>query len=255
MKSVKEVSQLSGVSVRTLHYYDEIDLLKPSVVAENGYRYYNRDAVVRLQEILLYRELDFPLKKIKEIVGQPGYDKVQALRDQIKLLELKKSRLEAVIAHAKALQMEEEEMSFEAFDQKAVKAFQEEAQARWDQTEAYEKTEAILQSNPEITGIICGNDTMACGAVQACLDAGRNDIKIIGLDGSDEANAYIKSGDMVGTALQQIALITEMAVEQADAYLNGTAPEEEKQLVPCVAITADNTDCLNAFVYTEPEAK
>ena len=92
MKSVKEVSQLSGVSVRTLHYYDEIDLLKPSVVAENGYRYYNRDAVVRLQEILLYRELDFPLKKIKEIVGQPGYDKVQALRDQIKLLELKKSR-------------------------------------------------------------------------------------------------------------------------------------------------------------------
>ena len=127
--------------------------------------------------------------------------------------------------------------------------------ANWDQTEAYEKTEAILQSNPEITGIICGNDTMACGAVQACLDAGRNDIKIIGLDGSDEANAYIKSGDMVGTALQQIALITEMAVEQADAYLNGTAPEEEKQLVPCVAITADNTDCLNAFVYTEPEAK
>ena len=53
----------------------------------------------------------------------------------------------------------------------------------------------------------------------------------------------------------EIALITEMAVEQADAYLNGTAPEEEKQLVPCVAITADNTDCLNAFVYTEPEAK
>lgn len=138
MKSVKEVSQLSGVSVRTLHYYDEIDLLKPSVVAENGYRYYNRDAVVRLQEILLYRELDFPLKKIKEIVGQPGYDKVQALRDQIKLLELKKSRLEAVIAHAKALQMEEEEMSFEAFDQKAVKVFQEEAQARWGQTEAYQ---------------------------------------------------------------------------------------------------------------------
>ena len=76
MKSVKEVSQLSGVSVRTLHYYDEIDLLKPSVVAENGYRYYNRDAVVRLQEILLYRELDFPLKKINEIVGQAGYDKV-----------------------------------------------------------------------------------------------------------------------------------------------------------------------------------
>ena len=152
MKSVKEVSQLSGVSVRTLHYYDEIDLLKPSVVAENGYRYYNRDAVVRLQEILLYRELDFPLKKIKEIVGQAGYDKVQALKDQIKLLELKKSRLEAVISHAKALQMEEEEMSFEAFDQKAVEAFQQEAQARWGQAEAYQAFAAKgEEAFPEVT--------------------------------------------------------------------------------------------------------
>ena len=121
--------------------------------------------------------------------------------------------------------------------------------ANWDQTEAYEKTEAILQANPEITGIICGNDTMACGATQACLDAGRDDIKIIGLDGSDEAAAYIKSGNMVGTALQQIARITEMAVEQADAYLKGTAPESEKQLVDCVAITADNVDNLSAFVF------
>lgn len=123
--------------------------------------------------------------------------------------------------------------------------------ANWDQTEAYEKTEAILQANPEITGIICGNDTMACGATQACADAGRDDIKIIGLDGSDEAAAYIKDGKMVGTALQQIAKITEMAVQQADAYLNGTAPETEKQLVECVAITAENVDNLSAFVYTE----
>ena len=123
--------------------------------------------------------------------------------------------------------------------------------ANWDQTEAYEKTEAILQSNPEITGIICGNDTMACGAVQACIDAGRDDIKIIGVDGSDEAAAYIKEGKMVGTALQQIALITQTAVEQADAYLNGTSPESEKQLIPCIAITAENVDNLSAFVYTE----
>ena len=123
--------------------------------------------------------------------------------------------------------------------------------ANWDQTEAYEKTEAILQANPEITGIICGNDTMACGATQACIDAGRDDIKIIGLDGSDEAAAYIKDGKMVGTALQQIAKITEMAVEQADAYLKGEAPAEEKQLVECIAITADNVDNLSAFVYTE----
>ena len=123
--------------------------------------------------------------------------------------------------------------------------------ASWSQTEGYSKTEAILQANPDIKGIICGNDTMACGAAQACIDAGRTDIKIIGLDGSDDAAAYIKSGNLVGTALQQIAGITELAVEQADAYIkDGTKPESEKQLVPCVAITAENVEFLNAFVYT-----
>jgi erythritol transport system substrate-binding protein len=123
--------------------------------------------------------------------------------------------------------------------------------ANWDQTQGYEKTEAILQEHPEITGIICGNDTMACGATQACIDAGREDIKIIGLDGSDEAAAYIRDGKMVGTALQQIAAITELAIEEADAYIkNGTLPEQEKQLVPCVAITAENVDKLSAFVYS-----
>jgi ABC-type sugar transport system, periplasmic component len=124
--------------------------------------------------------------------------------------------------------------------------------ANWDQTEAYEKTEAILQSNPEITGIICGNDTMACGAAAACKDASRTDIKIIGVDGSDDAAALIKSGEMVGTALQQCAKISEMAVEQADDYLkNGTTGLDEKQLVDCIAITKDNVDKLSSFVYTE----
>ena len=123
--------------------------------------------------------------------------------------------------------------------------------ASWSQTEGYSKTEAILQAHPEITGIICGNDTMACGAAQACIDAGRDDIKIIGLDGSDDAAEYIKKGQLVGTALQQIAGITELAVEQADAYVtDGTKPETEKQLVPCVAITAENVEFLSAFVYT-----
>jgi erythritol transport system substrate-binding protein len=74
---------------------------------------------------------------------------------------------------------------------------------------------------------------------------------IIGVDGSDDAAALIKEGRMVGTALQQIAYITQLAVQQGDAYLNGTAPEEEKQLVPCIAITSDNVDNLSSFVYTE----
>ena len=127
--------------------------------------------------------------------------------------------------------------------------------ASWDQTVGYEKTEAILQAHPDITGIICGNDTMACGAAAACADAGRTDIKIIGVDGSDDAAALIKSGQMVGTALQQCALIAQMAVEQGHYYINNNGATldgvAEKQLVPCVAITAENVDKLSAFVYSE----
>lgn len=124
--------------------------------------------------------------------------------------------------------------------------------ANWEQTQGYEKTETILQSNPEITGIICGNDTMAVGAAEACAAAGRSDIKIIGVDGSDEAAALIKEGKMTGTALQQCALIAEMAVIQADQYLKeGTTGLPEKQLVDCVAITAENVDNLKTFVYSE----
>ncbi|HIW20952.1 MAG TPA: D-ribose ABC transporter substrate-binding protein [Candidatus Dorea intestinavium] len=124
--------------------------------------------------------------------------------------------------------------------------------ANWEQTEAYEKMETIIQSNPEIKGVICGNDTMAVGA-QAALEAhGMTDVKIIGVDGSDEAADLIRAGKMTGTALQQCALIAEMAVEQADQYLKkGSTGLEEKQLVDCVAITKDNVDKLKTFVYSE----
>ena len=91
MKTVKEMSQISVISVRTLHYYDQIGLLTPSFIGENGYRFYDMDAFERLQEILLFRELEFPLKRIKEILSDPSYDKEEALCEQIKWLELKKS--------------------------------------------------------------------------------------------------------------------------------------------------------------------
>lgn len=76
-----------------LHYYDEINLLTLSVIADNGYRYYDNEAFEKLQEILLFRELEFPLKEIKKIVGNAAYDREAALKDQIQLLELKKRHL------------------------------------------------------------------------------------------------------------------------------------------------------------------
>ncbi|MBQ6759754.1 MAG: D-ribose ABC transporter substrate-binding protein [Selenomonadaceae bacterium] len=124
--------------------------------------------------------------------------------------------------------------------------------ANWEQTEANSKTETILQSNPDIKGIVCGNDTMAVGAAAAVKNAGlEGKIAIIGVDGSDEAAAAIKSGAMTGTALQQAALIAEMAVEQADMYLkDGKTGKDEKQLVDCIIITKDNVDKVKNFVYT-----
>lgn len=124
--------------------------------------------------------------------------------------------------------------------------------ANWDQTEAYSKMETIIQSNPNIKGVLCGNDTMAVGA-QAALEAhGMTDVKIVAVDGSDEAAELIRQGKMTGTALQQAALISEMAVQQADKYLKeGSTGVDEKQLVDCVAITKDNVDKLKTYVYTE----
>ena len=94
MKTVKEVSRLTGVSVRALHHYDAIGLLKPTRVTEAGYRLYDEESLQRLQTILLFRELQFPLKEIKEILDSPGFDPIPALEQQIKMLELQRRHLD-----------------------------------------------------------------------------------------------------------------------------------------------------------------
>jgi DNA-binding transcriptional MerR regulator len=78
--TVSELARLSGVSVRTLHYYDEVGLLKPAHVGENGYRYYGREELLRLQQILVHRELGFPLAEIRRVLDAPGFDRTAALR-------------------------------------------------------------------------------------------------------------------------------------------------------------------------------
>ena len=99
MRTVNEVSKLSGVSIRTLHYYDETGLLKPAFVdRQTGYRHYDEASLLRMQEILFYRELDFPLKSIREILSAPNYNKELVLQEQKQLLMLKKERLEKLEA-------------------------------------------------------------------------------------------------------------------------------------------------------------
>lgn len=141
---IKEFADFTGVSVRTLHYYDEIELLKPAIVDEQtGYRYYDEQSFERMQEILFYRELDFSLKSICSILSSPDYNKEKAMEEQKRLLILKKERLERIIAALDAYQKGENVMK--AFDntefEAARKQYEEEAKEKWGKTVAYQEYE------------------------------------------------------------------------------------------------------------------
>ena len=97
MKTVKGVSEITGVSIRTLRYYDEIGLLKPAELTDAGYRLYDNRALERLQEIMFFKELEIPLEDIKKIMDNPNYDKEQVLLAQKTVLEQKRNRLNGII--------------------------------------------------------------------------------------------------------------------------------------------------------------
>ncbi len=135
---IKEFAELTGVSVRTLHYYDEIGLLKPAHIDEyTGYRYYDENSLLRMQEILFYRELDFSLKNISEILSSPNYSKEKALAKQKKLLILKKERLERLISAIDRATKGENVMK--AFDNSEFEKYKSEAQEKWGKTDAYKE--------------------------------------------------------------------------------------------------------------------
>ena len=136
--TVHEVSRKTGVSIRTLHYYDEIGLLRPSEVTAAGYRLYDEEDLKRLQSILIYRELQFPLRAICDIMNSPAFERERALGEQIRLLEMRCEHLRHLIRFARSLQnREEESMNFEAFDTKEMDAYAEEVKRKWGGTDAY----------------------------------------------------------------------------------------------------------------------
>ena len=137
---IKEFAEFIGVSVRTLHYYDEIGLLVPAFVDRStGYRYYDEDSLLRMQEILFYRELDFSLKSIGEILSSPNYDKTKALKEQKHLLSLKKERLERLISAIDGAMKGENVMK--AFNNSEFEKYKAEAKEKWGKTEAYQEYE------------------------------------------------------------------------------------------------------------------
>ncbi len=142
MMTVNEVSRLAGVSIRTLHYYDRIGLLHPTTVTESGYRLYDDTALERLQQILLFRELEFPLKEIKAILDRKDFDRTKALEQQIELLTLKKEHLENLILFARGIQtIGVRTIDFSVFDTSKLDEYAKKAREQWGETEAFKEYE------------------------------------------------------------------------------------------------------------------
>lgn len=141
MYTVKQLAELAGVSVRTLHYYDEIDLLRPSKVGSNSYRYYDDTAVMKLQQILFYREIGLELMQIKELLSRPDFDLVQALHSHRRVLQEKLGRLhklidtvDQTIAHLEGERAMSKRAMFQAFSEEKQKEYEREARLTYGPT-------------------------------------------------------------------------------------------------------------------------
>ncbi len=181
--SVSEFAKITGVSVRTLHYYDQIDLLKPDCVdPHSGYRFYGERELERMQAILFYRELDFSLKAIGEIISSADYDNRKALDDRKRLLNLKIERLKWMVKVIERTQKGESIMDFEAFSSKQLDDYKDEVKKRWGDTEVYRQSQekSASYTEVELSGLASGLNSILAGFAELMKE---------GLDPSDERAA------------------------------------------------------------------
>ena len=162
MKTVKEIAKQTGVSVRTLHHYDAIGLLKPTQMTEAGYRLYDEDALMRLYLIIVYRELGFSLKKIAELLNAPDFDRNKALEEQIACLEQKREQLQNRITFARGLQLTGvRHLNYEGFDYKKLDDYSAQAKAMWGKTEAWKEFEGKTRNRTQEDSKALGTEMMA----------------------------------------------------------------------------------------------
>ncbi len=162
MMTVHEVSRLTGVSIRTLQYYDRIGLLHPAEYTGAGYRLYDDTALEALQQILLFRELEFPLKDIQRIIRSPSFDRQKVLDQQIALLELKKERLDNLIRLAREIRSSgvKTKMDFSAFDTEKMDEYAAKAKEAWGETPAYREYEQKAAGRCEAETVELGRQMM-----------------------------------------------------------------------------------------------
>ena len=234
---IKEFAEYTGVSVRTLHYYDEIGLLPPAFIdRDTGYRFYDEHSLLRMQEILFYRELDFSLKSIGEILSSPNYDKDKALKEQKQLLVLKKERLERLIDAIDSAVKGENVMK--AFDNSEFETHKAEAKERWGQTDAYkdyaEKTKNY--GKDKWSGIVTDMDSIL-GEFALCMkngsapDAEETQNLVKKLQNHITEN-YYHCTDQILADLGQMYVADERFQNNIDKHAPGTAA------FVCEAITA-----------------
>ncbi|MBR2454715.1 MAG: MerR family transcriptional regulator [Clostridia bacterium] len=169
---INEFAKLTGVSVRTLHYYDEIGLLKPAEIDKwTGYRFYDEVSLEKMQQIMFYRELDFSLKSIMKVLSSPDYDKGKALDEQKKLLILKKERLEKLISAIDSAKKGENIMN--AFDNTEFENYKKEVKEKWGQTEAYNEYSQKTQgySKEKFDSLTDGMDSLM-QEFAGCMNSG-----------------------------------------------------------------------------------
>ena len=161
MKTVNQIAKQTGVSVRTLHHYDAIGLLKPAEITEAGYRLYDEDALMRLHLIIVYRELGFSLKQISEILDAPDFDQNRILEEQIRLLEQKREQLQNRITFARGLKLTGvNNMDHKNFDHKKMDDYSAQAKALWGKTDAYKEFETKSAGRSKDTEKAIGSDLM-----------------------------------------------------------------------------------------------
>lgn len=252
MRTVKDVSKLTGISVRTLHYYDEIGLLKPTSCSATGYRLYDDKALERLQQILFFREFDMPLLEIKAVMENPALDRDTILRSQKKMLQLKKDRLNRLISSIDDILKGENEMDFAMFDKAEIEEMcraivenlKEEALAgitsEYGNLENFQKHFVENASDPSVQENFkkvvewYGNKDAAMNAVKnpngaEVVQAYQNRIdgiyhKIADKKGTDTASFEIKSLigelDFVSKQLYQMPDVKKLMLDMAELYLN-----------------------------------
>ena len=225
---IKEFAEFTGVSVRTLRYYDEIGLLEPDYVDEyTGYRYYDEKSLLRMQEILFYRELDFSLKSIGEILSSSNYDTNKALEEQKKLLILKKERLERLIFAIDDVMKGENVMK--AFDNGEFEKYKAEVKEKWGETDAYkEHTEKTKHYSKDKWNNLAEEMNDIFAEFTACMKNGKKPDsieaqKLVKMLQNHITENYYLCTDEILIGLGQMYVADERFKNNIDQHADGTA--------------------------------